>query len=197
MAPKTVIEGSNVSASQLKEMFDQVAKGTLNGTHFQAFIEHRDPFVAGGEKNLFNPYTYFKTREGLWVSDAFTSRILPHVSPMPYRGCEGVTSQVLERNMSDTEIINELLGGMEETRKHASTLDQIAAMIDLQPNGEDGKLLNNGYANILYVLVNGVLFAVGVGWGSGSRGWSVRDWRLCEGGGWIAGSRVFRNALAI
>ncbi len=42
---KIVIEGSSVSASQLKELFNQIANGALNGDHMQAFIEHRDPFL--------------------------------------------------------------------------------------------------------------------------------------------------------
>lgn len=45
MASKTVIEGSSVSASQLKELFSQIAGGALDGDHIQAVIEHRDPFV--------------------------------------------------------------------------------------------------------------------------------------------------------
>lgn len=199
MALKTVIGGSSISASQLKEMFDQVANGTLNGVHMQAFIEHRNPFAGGGAENLFNPHLYFKTRQGLWVSDSFINRILSgQKESMPYRGLEGVTSYMLERNMHDKNIIDELLGGMEEVRKHAFTLDQVAAIIDLQPNGKDGKLLNNGYTNIFYVLVNEVLFAVRVHWDSDYREWGVCGWRLGVGGRWYAGNQVFRNTtLAI
>ncbi|MFZ2303184.1 MAG: hypothetical protein WAV98_00135 [Minisyncoccia bacterium] len=198
MAPKTVIEGSSFSASQLKELFDQVANGTLNGAHLQAFIEHRNPFEVGGEEKLFNPHTYFKTREGLYVWNTFEQRILSEQKvSMPHRGLEGVTSHTLARNMTDTEIIDELLGGTEEVRKHASTLDQIATMIDLQPKGIDGELLNNGYANIFYVLVNGVLFAVSVGWRLGRRRWRVGAWHLGAYGNWDAGIRVFRNTTLV
>ena len=44
MAAKTVIEGSTVSASQLKDFFRQIDEGSLTGPHLQAFIEHRNPF---------------------------------------------------------------------------------------------------------------------------------------------------------
>ena len=44
MATKIVVEGSTVSASQLKDMFRQIEDGSLNGTHVQAFLEHRNPF---------------------------------------------------------------------------------------------------------------------------------------------------------
>ncbi len=112
---KIVIEESSFSASQLKELFDQAANRTLNGAHLQAFIEHRNPFADGETENFFNPQAYFKTRKGLYIWDTFAERILSgQKETMPYRGTEGVTSQILPRNMSDTEIISELLGGMEE-----------------------------------------------------------------------------------
>jgi hypothetical protein len=44
-ARKVVIEGSsNVTAPQLREMFKQVEQRKLDGYHFQAFLEHRNPF---------------------------------------------------------------------------------------------------------------------------------------------------------
>jgi hypothetical protein len=144
-------------------------------------------------ESLFDPHAYFKTHNGLRGSDSFNYRILPNVAPMPYRGLEGVTSSVLARNMYDKGIIDELLGGMEEVHKHAFTLDQIAEIIGSQPNGEDGELMNDGYANIFYVLVNGVVVAVRVGWDWRGRHWSVRVWYLNENGDWRAGGRVFRN----
>lgn len=147
---------------------------------------------------MFNPHTYFKTREGLWVSDGFTSRVLvKQPTTMSYCGLDGATSHTLARSMADQQTIDEMLGGMDEVRSHAFTLDQIAAKIDIQPNGEDGELLNNGYANIFYVLVDGVLFAVYVSWDSDNRKWRVRGWHLGEYGKWYAGDRVFRNKTLV
>jgi hypothetical protein len=45
MAAKTVVEGSTVSASQLRDLFRQIADGGITGNHMQAFIEHRDPWA--------------------------------------------------------------------------------------------------------------------------------------------------------
>lgn len=149
-------------------------------------------------RRMFNPRTYFKNRDGLYVWDTFFERILSkQPTTMPYRGLEGVTSEMLQRNMYDKEIIDELLGGMEEVRKHAVTLDQIAAKIDLQPNGEDGELLNNGYANIFYVLDGDVLSAVNVDWLSDHCKWFVNAWPLDGGGYWYAGDQVFRNTTLV
>lgn len=176
-------------ARQQHDWMERVLKGSLDPVEvacaIQSIINRGKMFASG---------TYFQTREGLWVSDEFTRRILAEqTTTMPYRGLDGVTSNNLSRNMSDTEIINELLGGMDEVRSHAFTLDQVAAKIDLQPNGEDGDLLNNGFANIFYVLVNEVLFAVSVYWDSGDRRWDVHGWLLDGYGDWRAGRQVFRN----
>ena len=70
-------------------------------------------------------------------------------------------------------------------------------MIDLQPNGEDGELLNNEYANIFYVLVNGVLVTINVRWDSDGRRWRVSDWSLGERCHWNADHRVFRKTTLV
>ncbi len=44
MATKTVVAGSSVTASQLKDFFRQVDDGSINGIHMQAILEHRNPF---------------------------------------------------------------------------------------------------------------------------------------------------------
>jgi hypothetical protein len=144
---------------------------------------------------MFNASKYFVTRQGLWVSSDFTSRILPaYINPMTKRGLDGVNSVDLPRNMYDSEIITEYLGGEEQARKNAFTLDQIAELVDGQRNGEAGVLLNNGYANIFYVVgKDGVLFAVPVRWRSPDRQWRVDAYELDGHGDWIAGSRLFRN----
>lgn len=180
-------------ARQQHDWMERVLKGSLNPVEVARTVQ-----VIINRGQMFNPHTYYKTRDGLFVWDTFEKRILSkQPTAMPYRGLEGVANSTLSRNMSDQEIIDEILGGMDEARAHASTLDQIAEMIDLQPNGKDGKLLNNGYANIFYVLVDGVLLAVSVYWGSGYRKWNVRDWHLGENGKWNAVIQVFRNTTLV
>ena len=44
MATKTVVAGSSVTASQLKDFFRQIDDGSINGIHLQAILEHRNPF---------------------------------------------------------------------------------------------------------------------------------------------------------
>lgn len=145
--------------------------------------------------DMFNASEYFTTRSGLYVWVDFILKILPaYNSPILKRGIEGVDFVNLPRNMSDCVIIAEYFSSGEEVRKHAFTLDQIADLIDAQNNGEDGALLNNGYANIFYVVgKNNILFAVGVRWSSGNSNWSIDAFDLVEAYHWDDGHRVFRN----
>lgn len=148
-----------------------------------------------GEYELFfNPHDYFKTREGLYVWESFDRDILEqYEESIPYRVLGGIVSTTFIRNMSDQEIIDELLGGMLEARRTSCTLDQIADKINLQQNGEYGNLLNNGCPNIFYVLVKGKFFAVSICWGGpGSKSWLVVGFNI-GGREWCPGTRVFYN----
>lgn len=44
MADKTVVAGSTVSASQLKDLFRQIDDGSITGQIMQAVLEHRNPW---------------------------------------------------------------------------------------------------------------------------------------------------------
>ena len=129
--------------------------------------------------------TYFTTQpKKLWVSDAFTQRITAAYSePLTPRGIKGVQKAFdLQRKMYDGDFIKQM-GGEAEVRKFAFTPDQIASMIDAQPNSIDGAMLNNGYANIFYVIgVDGGLFAVDVDWRSHDSVWGAFAFKLDEFG---------------
>ena len=90
----------------------------------------------------------------------------------------------------DEPIITEL-GGEE---KAETTLTEVFSLMEKQPNGKDGDLLNNGYANIFYVRdADGVFRAVSVRWGVG--GWGVDASTLEGPDGWVVGRQIFsRNS---
>ena len=139
---------------------------------------------------------YFVTRPGLLVSDDFKSRITSaYPDPMVLRGLERIESFDLTKDSSDEAILaRPEMGGIENVRKHAFSPDQIAALIDLQPEGKAGELITNGYANLFYVVGRGgKLFVVCVDWRASCREWGVLAWKLDEFGHWCAGRRVFRN----
>ena len=97
----------------------------------------------------------------------------------------------LRESSVDGPIIAEL-GGAE---KSETSLSEMFALMEKQGKGENGVLLNNGYANIFYIKdQNGVLRAVYVGWGGD--GWDVYAVSVEDPGRWDDGNRVFsRNSV--
>lgn len=97
----------------------------------------------------------------------------------------------LRKSSVDGPIITEL-GGEE---KSETTLTEMFSLMEKQKNGEDGVLLNNGYANIFYIRdQNGVLRAVCVGWVGD--GWFVFALSVGSPGRWGGGLQVFsRNSV--
>lgn len=92
----------------------------------------------------------------------------------------------LRKSSVDGPIITEL-GGEE---KSETTLTEMFSLMEKQKSGEDGVLLNNGYANIFYIRdQNGVLRAVCVYWRGG--GWRVFALELEDPGAWRGGDQVF------
>jgi len=141
---------------------------------------------------------YFTTRSGLWVFDDFRSRITSaYPEGLVPQGLGGGQSFNHKSNSYNRDIIGRM-NGEGEVRKHAFTPDQVAGLIDLQKNGESGRLLANGYSNLFYMVgENAVLFVVRVGWHPDNREWIVNAWELDVRGRWRAGFRVFRNTRVL
>ncbi|MFA5997224.1 MAG: hypothetical protein WC791_01920 [Candidatus Paceibacterota bacterium] len=178
-------------ARQQHDWMERVLKGSLNPVEVAQAVQG----IINRSK-VFNSWDYFKTRKGLWGSDSFTNHILVNLpAVMPNRGLMGVACQKLPRDMTDQQIIETLLGGEGKVRKYAFTLDQIATMIDLQPDGEDGDLVNReNRTNIFYVLVEGFLLHVNVSWNGDA--WFVNAWNCLGGNGkWSAGNHIFYNKI--
>lgn len=73
---------------------------------------------------------------------------------------------------------------------YKTILAYVWELMALQPNGEDGKLLTNGYVNIFYIDdVDGNVWAVRVYWRSD--GWDVGADSFDFPNGWYAGDQVF------
>ena len=127
-----------------------------------------------------------------YLGDNFTSWILSDSGKTE----DPITEQTLRfhklrQSSVDGPIIAEL-GGAE---KSETTLSEMFALMEKQGKGEDGVLLNNGYANIFYIKdQNGVLRAVRVDWGGG--GWFVNAFSVEDPSRWGVGGQVFsRNSV--
>ncbi len=94
--------------------------------------------------------------------------------------------QRLKEYLRDIPIINEL-GGKD---KAETTLSEMFGLMEMQPNGENGVLLTNGYTNIFYVRdCVGVLWAAYCDWFGD--GWHVYAFSVGRPRDWRDGSQVF------
>jgi hypothetical protein len=92
----------------------------------------------------------------------------------------------------DGPIIEELGG----EAKAETTLSEMFSLMEKQKLGEDGVLLNNGYANIFYIKdQNGVLRAVSVYWHDD--GWYVDATSFEDPDGWSDGIQVVSRNSAL
>lgn len=93
----------------------------------------------------------------------------------------------LLRNSRDLNIRTEITEEKEET-----FLAHIWEMLKLQPTGEKGALLTNGYANIFYVRdTEGVLWAVDAHWSAFSSEWILHARSVERPHVWSSDSQVF------
>ena len=119
----------------------------------------------------------------LW--DNFSTHFLPKTE-------EGVLAGELKvykllRSSLDAPIMTEL----GEPQSYSTTLADLWVLLQKQPNGEEGALLVNGYANIFYIHdTEGTLWAVRAIWNSVSGGWGLDARSVERPGGWLGGRQV-------
>lgn len=137
----------------------------------------------------FDPKKYFKDGKGLWVSSSFEERIRDKAPTVATAQKFELSSFTLLKNSSDKDIEAAL------PEKHIFSESEVcavvAALIDKQPKGKEGALLNNGYANLFYT----ASFVVHVRWDSDDGHWHVSTWS--RGYDWHADSRVFSPATSV
>lgn len=138
-------------------------------------------------KTPFDPNAALVTRQGLYVWDGFIERVRKHASPVESMEALALPYLDLDEDANDSQIGAGLGQGYEfSASKLCYVIDRLTSR---QPNGEDGDLLNNGYANLFYAEGGPV---VRVLWGAGSSKWDVGGW-LRDDFRWYRGSRAFRN----
>ena len=133
-----------------------------------------------------DPDTFYRTREGLYVWDDFRSRIVAKAKPSEAGLVMKFERAELMRDLTDEKIEGTL--PKDHLFDETEVCALIASLIAKQANGEEGVLLNTGYANLFYTSS----YVVFVDWDSDGREWDVSTYE--RGDGWGAGDRVFSPA---
>lgn len=189
-------EGAQQVIERGNELKSEIERATVSilkkfGSRYPVLTETRllkpvATSIVPARTKPFNAATFYRTGTGLYIYNTFSERLnlsarqtVDSAPERPY------VASLLKANAYDTDIRKKL------PETHLSTLEDIAGLIEAQPNGKSGFLLNNGYMNIFYVEgKNGVVFAVFVFWYSVRRRWYVHGWILVEYGCWRAGYQV-------
>lgn len=135
-----------------------------------------------------DPKEFFQDRDGLYVWSDFKQRIIEKTTGPALAGSSySIDSFKLLERADDAQIEAAL------PEKHVFSEDAVCAivaeLITKQPKGEEGTLLNNGYANLFYT----PSFVVRVRWRSDGSRWHVCAWDR-DGHRWDSDERVFSPA---
>jgi hypothetical protein len=195
-----LVKARKAGADFPKDMVQTVLDNELNSLideMFEAFrrrVEAKLTLAQRGSISVtiteqHDPRSFFQTRPGLYISGDFRSRI---VSKAKSTGV-GVEFKLdhalltLTKNMTDAEIETALPPS--HLFDESAVCAIIAKMISEQPDGKEGKLLNNRYTSLFYTSC-----VVGVFWSAVYCEWSVHAWMRgeCRWGG----NQVFSPATA-
>lgn len=143
--------------------------------------------AGGTTTERHDPDAFFRTRESLYVWDGFRTNVVAKAKPVEAGTACKAESLELMRDLTDEEIEAALPTDhfFEESRLCAL----IAGLIARQAKGEEGVLLNNGYANLFYTSS----CVLSVHWLADYRRWYVSSWQR-DDSRWGAGLRVFSPA---
>lgn len=194
-------------------MPEKLAKGLVNSGKFKkeankfwkAFMAATKvlalEFLALVEEGIVVAATTFKVKDffrhcsgtlKLYIHDNFKNWILDNAPETAEFAGEILSKFKLTKNMYDSEICKEL--GDSEPFTIAELLGILRSLIEKQPNGKEGTLLNNGYANIFYVkLPNGKTVAVGARWDSDDSEWHLFAWEF-DDDDWHEGNVAFSRS---
>ncbi len=143
--------------------------------------------VGASKRNLKE---FYQTRTGLWLADNFKSLILADLPEGEVEAPQATLVRAdLEQEASDAEIGGELPKG-NVFKYRDQFLCHLATLIETQPDGTKGELLNTGFANIFHVQIGKVPFSVHVRWRRDGLEWRCRVFPL-GASRWDAGSRAF------
>lgn len=184
-AQKVVVDGSNISAGQMKDFWRQVADGSITGEMFQSFLERRNPFeeksVAKSIGDMLTHHVTVDRTRSPQDAIAATGRnqyVNENVVAMMPRG-EGDEADViffkLGRSVSDADLDKEYaLRGLEPIDPYALAAVNEAdpAFADEHPNGTHWKDADGNWCYIAFGRWRGVRVFVRRDDGGWDDGWS-------------------------
>lgn len=166
---------------------DEMVVALRNRVEAMLVLVPREPFAITISRER-DPDKYFRDREGLWVWGGMRELVVANSNAAEVGAKFDLAVADLGKDVTDTRI--EAALPKDHLFDESAVCAIIAEMIDVQPGGVAGALLNNGYANLFYTRS----CVVRVRWYGAHREWRVNAWRRDGVGGWDAGRRVFSPA---
>lgn len=165
-----------------------------------AILRQEKVVTLPARQGRFNPNEFFQTGGGLYVWDGFRTKIALHAKPVESASeMQLAIFTLTDKTANDNQIRAELPEG--HVFEDVSTFCYyLAVMIQHQPSGADGVLLNQSrrheiYANRFYVRFADEVLLVYVNWYYVHRKWHVNAYHL-NSFDWIVGNRIF-SATAV
>lgn len=181
--PKPLLKALDGRGQFLADRLAEALENILSGM----FVLGTPGTVSVTLSKSHDPNVFFQTRSGLYVWDDFRSRIVTQARPIAVGMAFELNNALLTKDMSDEEIESAL--PKNHLFDESALCAIIASMISEQPDGKEGKLLNNGYANLFYASSCVVI----VRWHADYRKWRVNAWKR-DDNEWDAGRQVFSPA---
>lgn len=150
-------------------------------------LKSKGYFAAVRLMERHDPDAFYKTREGLYVTDDFRRNIVGVAKPTD-AGAKWKKMRRFELtvNATGTDLKSARPQGIWSATEFCPWL---CAKLAKQPNGKAGELLNDGRATLFLVEgANGGVFVVNVHWRAGHSEWHVYAWKL--GNEWDAGDQL-------
>ena len=151
-------------------------------------------------QEAFRAADFFKDKgqpDGIkfWLGDNFKNHFLKGLGKIKLYVLVATLNVYTLREVSVNGPILTALGGDNLAK---TSLAYVAQLIKAQPQGQEGVLLTNGWANIFYIEDdNGELWAVGCYGYSGGGGWRVNAYPVADPSWWSADYQVFSPAVLI
>jgi hypothetical protein len=144
---------------------------------------------------IFSAISYFLAKKIVPSWDDFTHRIINcYPDCVPNRGVEGVIYHDAIKAGFDCDIVKDFWGSLDKAREKSFSLDQIADLIDRQPKGLEGALINNGCSNLFFLgTKDSVLLRACVRWSPDEAEWRFRLYGFGVYGEHLNNVRIFEN----